>query len=132
MSYESIDNMKVLVLDEYADQYRDLLENLGLPIDYAAGLEAISGTYEVLLAQPDLAAEYLLQTDKVRWIQSTWAGITPMLAALRQRSGVMVFLTHGRIRQAALPDSCALRWLGGASFSLVNSCAQSVHEVPAD
>eukprot|EP01043_Picozoa_sp_COSAG02_P096108 COSAG02_NODE_32421_length_516_cov_1.280576_1_plen_54_part_10 len=48
-----------------------------------------------------------------------------------------VLVSGGRSQRCCCPNAailklCALRMFGGVSFSLVNICAQSVHEVPAD
>ena len=36
--------------------------------------------FDVILGQPDLVAEFLEEGTGVSWVQSTWAGVTPLLA----------------------------------------------------
>jgi phosphoglycerate dehydrogenase-like enzyme len=43
-----------------------------------AARQAYSGQ-EVILGQPDLVAQVIDQLPEVRWVQSSWAGVTPIL-----------------------------------------------------
>ncbi|RLQ23294.1 D-2-hydroxyacid dehydrogenase [Seongchinamella sediminis] len=81
--------MRVLVLDKDFDQYRQLLAAAGVAADAGADPGAHAGDYDVLLAQPDLAARYLEQGGEVAWIQSTWAGIDRLLPAALGRDLVV-------------------------------------------
>jgi len=80
----------VLVLCEDAADYRPLLSPLaaqGVRIHYAESCDAALGfsdTPSVMLAQPDRAAAAIDEMPAVRWVQSTWAGITPLLHTTRQ------------------------------------------------
>jgi phosphoglycerate dehydrogenase-like enzyme len=49
------------------------------------GLTAPMRSAEVLLAPPTLAAAALSRLHQLRWIQSSWAGVTPILRALADR-----------------------------------------------
>ncbi|MGD8681775.1 MAG: NAD(P)-dependent oxidoreductase, partial [Lysobacterales bacterium] len=76
----------VLVLAPDAEDYLPLLGDLvrrgaevSVATDPGSALDAGSRC-EVLLAQPDLAAEALPRLPAVRWVQSTWAGVEPLLA----------------------------------------------------
>ena len=81
--------MNVLVLDEFADSYAEFLTTTAGAFTYATSLDGADQEYDILLAQPDLAAAYLQHGGKVSWIQSTWAGIRP-LAELLQDSSITV------------------------------------------
>ena len=70
--------MKILVLDDNAQEYGDYLDHLPDDITYARTLSAAADQYDVMLAQPDLAASFLVSGGRVGWIQSTWAGIKPL------------------------------------------------------
>jgi phosphoglycerate dehydrogenase-like enzyme len=80
----------VLVLTPDAARYRSLLEAVvqaGGELRTADTAEQARRAYtgqEVLLAQPDLAAEVLDDLPRIRWVQSTWAGVTPLLALGRE------------------------------------------------
>ena len=80
----------VLVLCEDAADYAPLLQPLadqGVTIDYAASADAalqLQHHHSVLLAQPNLAAVVIDRLPEVQWVQSTWAGITPLLKTRRQ------------------------------------------------
>ena len=77
--------MKILVLEEFADGYRELLGALPHDLSYASDSLPPERDYDVLLAQPDLAAAYLKAGGQVRWIQSSWAGVRPLADALAGR-----------------------------------------------
>lgn len=66
-------------------EYPNLFKGrLGEGIDYtvATTIEDSVAQYDgqpVLLARPDFAAAILDQSPPVKWIQSTWAGVTPLI-----------------------------------------------------
>lgn len=68
--------MRILLLERDHARYAELLPELELCTDAA---EAAS--CPVWLAEPDLAVPLLRQGLKPVWLQSTWAGITPLLAS---------------------------------------------------
>ena len=68
--------MRILLLERDQARYTALLPELGLCTDAA---EAAS--CPVWLAEPDLAVTLLRQGLRPAWLQSTWAGITPLLAS---------------------------------------------------
>ncbi len=90
MGAEPSHHPSVLVLGEDAADYRPLLGPLaqqGVRIDYAESRDAALGFPDVhtaMLAQPDLAAGIIDQLPGVQWVQSTWAGITPLMHTARQ------------------------------------------------
>ena len=78
-------NPAVLILTPDAQEYLPLLEGLAggggaLSTAETAGdaLEMYSGQ-SVILGQPDLVAEVLGDMPGVRWVQSSWAGVNPLL-----------------------------------------------------
>ena len=82
--------MKILVLDERADEYQNHLaqiENVSYfshprELDQAQDCDA-------LLASPGFAAEFLRMGANPRWVQSTWAGVDALLPAIRD-SGILL------------------------------------------
>lgn len=82
-------NANVLVLDEDFAEYQQLLTKAGVPADGGADPAAFGGGYDVLLAQPELAAAYLAQGGEVQWIQSTWAGVDELVPVARDRNLVV-------------------------------------------
>ncbi len=82
--------IKVLVLSQHAERYRQLLEREGLSgaqLGYAIDTEAampLAAECEVLFGAPDLLATVLPHCTHLQWVQSSWAGVTPLLAAERR------------------------------------------------
>lgn len=80
----------VLVACSDAAEYPQFLETLskrGVALSYADNAEEALQAYtnqQVLLAQPDMAATVIDRMPTVRWVQSTWAGIAPLLNTQRQ------------------------------------------------
>jgi len=76
---------KVLILARDAAEYLPLLTELGetgCSLTTAEKLDEATkdrANYEVILGQPDLTAEFLGTGREVAWVQSTWAGVTPLL-----------------------------------------------------
>ncbi|MEM7077533.1 MAG: D-2-hydroxyacid dehydrogenase [Pseudomonadota bacterium] len=70
--------MRILVLEHAAEAYREYLDDLRDEITYTTRAVAAEDEYDVLLAMPDLAAEYLSRGGRADWIQSTWAGVGPL------------------------------------------------------
>jgi len=80
----------VLILTRDADDYLERLA--GLAAD-GVGLQAASTPQQalavyagepVVLGQPDLVAAVLERFPEVRWVQSTWAGVRPLLELARR------------------------------------------------
>ncbi len=80
----------ILVACADAAEYRPLLQELaayGVALHLASDTEEALAMYSgqvVLLAQPDMAAALVDHLPAIRWVQSTWAGITPLLHTRRQ------------------------------------------------
>ena len=76
--------MRLLVLSREANSYRQLLsDSLELSAEYCTSPSDISGAADVLLAEPDFAAAYVSSGLEVSWIQSTWAGVRPVVEAVK-------------------------------------------------
>jgi phosphoglycerate dehydrogenase-like enzyme len=73
--------MKVLILDEDYRQYQQLLLAQGVAADAGCDPTVFPADYDALLAQPDLAAQYLEQGGQTPWVQSTWAGVDALVTA---------------------------------------------------
>lgn len=80
----------VLILDSDASDYLPLLEGLAsqgtelVTADSARTAGAAWSGQPVVLGQPDLVAAVLADLPDVCWVQSTWAGVTPLLQARRR------------------------------------------------
>ena len=89
----------VLVLAEDAEEYRRALAPLiaeGVEVHFHTDTRPLSEaaqSAEAWLAQPALAAALIDRYPQVRWVQSTWAGITPLLKT--QRSGYLLSGVRG-------------------------------------
>ena len=77
--------MRVLIADQKHATYAALLQQAQPQLELYHGytlddLLEPAASCEVWLGQPDLLAALLRQGLQPRWLQSTWAGITPLLA----------------------------------------------------
>lgn len=78
--------MRLLIAEDdhafYAERIRCACPELQLVTGaQAEALRAVAGECELWLGQPDLLAPLLRDGLRPQWLQSTWAGITPLLAA---------------------------------------------------
>ncbi len=78
--------MRVLIAEHDYPIYTQLLRKTAPDLDVlssgdSAELSRMASDCPVWLGQPDLMANLLRQGHKPQWLQSTWAGITPLLAA---------------------------------------------------
>lgn len=82
--------VSILVLGEDAHDYQALLKSLseqGVAVDYATTPLAALDAYQdqrILLAQPDFAAAVIDNMPGIEWVQSSWAGIKPLLKTRRR------------------------------------------------
>ena len=80
----------VLILGEEAPRYLQLLQAENLPqITFSIFPDAESarqacGLAEIILGAPDAVAELLPLCDRLEWVQSSWAGVTPLIGAARR------------------------------------------------
>lgn len=78
--------MRVLIAEHDHARYAELLHQAAphlevVTSDDSAQLARLAPQCPVWLGQPDLLASLLRQGHRPRWMQSTWAGVTPLLAA---------------------------------------------------
>ncbi|MGY4492723.1 D-2-hydroxyacid dehydrogenase [Pseudomonas sp. TE3610] len=76
--------MRVLIAEQDYALYAQLLREAAPDVDVltsgdSAELSKLAADCPVWLGQPDLLASLLRQGHKPQWLQSTWAGITPLL-----------------------------------------------------
>lgn len=75
----------VLILSPDAEEYLPLLDELdakGVELTAAASLEEARASFSgqpVVLGEPDLVAGLMDEMPSVRWVQSSWAGVRPLL-----------------------------------------------------
>jgi phosphoglycerate dehydrogenase-like enzyme len=80
----------VFILDRDAHDYLPLLEGLARQgVELSTAISPVSARaawagQPVVLGQPDLVASALAGMPGVRWVQSTWAGVTPLLKLERR------------------------------------------------
>ncbi|MCI0996473.1 D-2-hydroxyacid dehydrogenase [Pseudomonas corrugata] len=77
--------MRVLIAEHDHAVYAQLLRQAAPDIEVltsgdSAELSRLAAECKVWLGQPDLLATLLRQGHRPQWLQSTWAGITPLLA----------------------------------------------------
>lgn len=77
--------MRVLIAEQDYSLYARLLQQAAPELQVhtsgdSAQLAKLAADCPVWLGQPDLMATLLRQGHKPQWLQSTWAGITPLLA----------------------------------------------------
>ncbi|MCJ8207772.1 D-2-hydroxyacid dehydrogenase [Pseudomonas sp. RGM2987] len=77
--------MRVLIAEHDHAVYAQLLRQAAPDLEVltsgdSAELSRLAGDCPVWLGQPDLLATLLRQGHRPHWLQSTWAGITPLLA----------------------------------------------------
>ena len=78
----------LLILSRHADAYRRLIEEAAL-----AGLEivgaAAAGRVDIVFGEPSLIRDALAELPALRWVQSTWAGVEPLLDPALRRDYVL-------------------------------------------
>ncbi|NBB12446.1 D-2-hydroxyacid dehydrogenase [Pseudomonas sp. SLFW] len=77
--------MRVLIAEHDYPVYTELLRNAAPDLEVlssgdSAELSKMAADTPIWLGQPDLLANLLRQGHKPQWLQSTWAGVTPLLA----------------------------------------------------
>ena len=130
--------MRVLLLEREHARYAELLRAAAPELQLVAGEQAAAADAQgcpVWLGQPDLLLPLLRQGLRPGWLQSTWAGITPLLALglprdYRLSRAVGIFgqpmaeyvltylLAHRRRVLARLASQVAQRWDNQAPPSL--------------
>jgi len=81
---------QLLVVSQHARRYAELLAARGLVELKARYCETVEEARahcegaEILFGAPDLLAPLLEHCPRLRWVQSSWAGVTPLLACPRR------------------------------------------------
>jgi len=79
----------LILSDDAGDFAAELLRTTKppLPVEVCTSVEAALGKYSgqsILFGSPDLVAKVLPELPQVDWVQSTWAGVTPLIAIDRR------------------------------------------------
>ena len=76
---------EVLIIDEEAESYARCIDELcggQIPLVICPDTETARERFkqhEIALGQPDMLAEVIPDMPSIRWVQSAWAGVTPLL-----------------------------------------------------
>jgi phosphoglycerate dehydrogenase-like enzyme len=91
---------QVLILTRHPEEYRSLIERAGLPALEKLEAEktpsaalALGDDYDVVFGEPTLIRDVLSSLPRLRWVQSIWAGVEPLLDATLRRD---YMLTNAR------------------------------------
>jgi phosphoglycerate dehydrogenase-like enzyme len=85
----------LLILSRHADDYRALLETAELPelsivsTTDPATAAASAASFDLAFGEPALLRQVMPTLTRVTWIQSTWAGVEPLLDAALRRDYVL-------------------------------------------
>ena len=86
---------KLLILSDNADEYEELIRSANLPnleifVSTNIDVEAkIANQCEIVLGSPSLIRDLLPDFPKLRWAQSIWAGVEPLLAPDLRRDYIL-------------------------------------------
>lgn len=86
---------QLLILSRHADDYHRLIDAARLPelqvvsASVAADLPAGADRCEIVLGEPSLVRGALPRLRAARWVQSTWAGVEPLLDPSLRRDYVL-------------------------------------------
>ena len=77
---------KILILSRDADEYERLIRSANLP-----GLEFTSdpAQSDILLGEPKLIQKELSRLSKLKWVQSIYAGVEPLVDSMQRRDYVL-------------------------------------------
>lgn len=120
-------SLRVLVLDSDAEALLDALRPL-LPEEVevllATGAAEVSdgAGVRVCLGRPDLVADAALRLPELAWVQSTWAGVRPLLPLLAARPELVATAPKGIFGDAMA--EYVLGWLVALDRRLLDYAAQ--------
>jgi phosphoglycerate dehydrogenase-like enzyme len=85
---------RLLILSKHASDYAQLVEAAVLPdLEIRAGVDLRSvpspDSYDIALGEPSLIREALPRLAALRWVQSTWAGVEPLLDRSLRRDYIL-------------------------------------------
>lgn len=75
----------MLIIDEEAESYAQHIDNISgekIPLLICPDVKTARAQFrqhEIAIGQPNMLAEVLPDMPTIRWVQSTWAGVTPLL-----------------------------------------------------
>jgi len=83
---------QVLILTRHPEEYRSLIERAGLPVleklataRTPAEALILGDDCDVVFGEPTLIRDVLSSLPRLRWVQSIWAGVEPLLDATLHR-----------------------------------------------
>ena len=85
----------LLILSQHYEIYKQLIEQASLPglsiravgdVDQAL---QIIGECDLIFGEPSLVSQVVGQLPKVQWVQSSWAGVEPLLAPAMRRDYIL-------------------------------------------
>jgi phosphoglycerate dehydrogenase-like enzyme len=85
----------LLILSQLATAYADIINAAGLPDLKIIALETVeeaisrAGEANILLGAPDQLRKILPATYRLDWVQSTWAGVTPLMGKDLRRDYIL-------------------------------------------
>ncbi len=79
--------IKILIVSKNASQYRKLVADAGLTDLELA--DSPGPDVEVVFGEPNLIRELLPQLPALKWVQSTWAGVEPLLDPALRRDYIL-------------------------------------------
>jgi phosphoglycerate dehydrogenase-like enzyme len=77
---------RLLILSKHADPYRSLIEEARLP---DLEITRDESACDLAFGEPSLIAPALARLTNVRWVQSTWAGVEPLLDPALRRDYIL-------------------------------------------
>jgi len=85
---------RLLILSKHASDYAQLVEAAVLPdLEIRSGVDLRSvpspDSYDIALGEPSLIREALPRLAALRWVQSTWAGVEPLLDRSLRRDYIL-------------------------------------------
>ncbi len=87
--------MKLLILSRHARDYRALIEAAHLPdlvlvaTSEPSAAMADAASFELAFGEPSLLRQVMPALTGVRWVQSTWAGVEPLLDPALRRDYIL-------------------------------------------
>ncbi len=79
---------KLLILSTHADEYARLVESAELP-DLGEITFQPTEDCEIVFGEPNLIRNVLPQLPRLKWVQSTWAGVEPLVGSASRRDYIL-------------------------------------------
>jgi len=116
---------EVLVVGPQAEEFRALLEPTGLPhfsaryCEHADVAAVHAANAEIMFGPPAMVAALIDQCPQLRWVQSTWAGVRPLIEQPRRN----FLLTGVKGIFGELMSEYVLAWLLGLERKVIERAA---------